>query len=363
MKFYKRYDTKKINIGGITIGGGSLVAVQSMTNTDSRDWRSTVRQIKQLEEIGCEIIRVSFPDLESVCNVRKIKKNIKIPLIADIHFDYRIAVEAIKNGIDKLRINPGNIGSKGNVEILVKKAKKYHIPIRIGINAGSLNGIYSIDNNLLRAKMLVNSAMKHIKVFEKNSFYDIVVSLKTSNIDTTIKAYKLFSSKRNYPLHLGITEAGPFIDGSIKSAVGLGIMLFDGIGDTIRISLTENPIKEVNASYSLLRSIGLRNFGVEIISCPTCSRCKVDLIKIVSEFKRKISTIDSLNKFSKSLKVAIMGCIVNGLGESENADFCVIATEKESGLLFKNRNIVMKANYDKLINRLVCILIDYVKCN
>ncbi|MDR1401164.1 MAG: flavodoxin-dependent (E)-4-hydroxy-3-methylbut-2-enyl-diphosphate synthase [Endomicrobium sp.] len=358
MNFYKRLQTRKINVGDVTIGGGSLITVQSMTNTDSRDWRATVKQVKQLEEVGCEIIRVSFPDLESAYNVSKIKKNIKIPLVADIHFDYRIALEVIKQGVDKLRINPGNIGLKDKLKVLIKEAKKAHIPIRIGVNAGSLKGIHSLDDSLLRAKALVNKAMEHVRILEKYDFHDIIVSLKASNIETTVQSCRIFASKRNYPLHLGITEAGSLRDGSIKSAAGLGIMLCDGIGDTIRVSLTANPVEEVRVAYSLLRYMELRNFGIEVISCPTCSRCKVDLIKMVSEVEQKISAIKNLNKFSKPLKIALMGCFVNGLGESKDADFG-IAGGKEKGVLFKNGKILGEVSPDKWVDKLIYMIRDY----
>lgn len=358
MKFYRRFQTKKINIGDITIGGGSLIAVQSMTNTDSRDWRATVKQIKQLEEVGCEVVRVSFPDLESAYNVNIIKKNIKIPLVADIHFDYRIALEVIKQGVDKIRINPGNIGSKDKLQILVKEAKKAHIPIRIGVNAGSLKGVYNFDDSLLRAKALVSAAMEHVRILEKYNFDNIIVSLKASNINTTVQSYRIFASKRNYPLHLGITEAGSLRDGSIKSAAGLGIMLCDGIGDTIRVSLTANPAEEIRVAYSLLKYMELRDFGIEIISCPTCARCKVDLIKIVSEIEKKISTIKNLNKFSKPLKIALMGCVVNGLGESKDADFG-IASGKEKGILFKDGKVLGEVSQDEWIDKLIYMIRDY----
>jgi len=360
MKFYKRSQTRKVNIGGVTIGGGSLIAIQSMTNTDSKDWKATVKQIKQLEEAGCEIIRVSFPDLESAYNIGKIKRNIKIPLVADIHFDYRIALEAIKQGIDKLRINPGNIGSKDKIEILVKEAKKARIPVRIGVNAGSLKEVHNFSNSLSRAKALANAAMNHVKILERYEFEDIVVSLKASNINTTVQSYKIFASKRDYPLHLGITEAGSLQNGSIKSAAGLGIMLYEGLGDTVRVSLTADPLEEVRAAYSLLRSLELRNSGIEIISCPTCSRCGVDLIKIVSEVEKKISAIKNLNKFSKPLKIAVMGCIVNGLGESKDADFG-IAGSKNKGILFKNGRILGEINPDKWVDKLIHMIRDYQK--
>lgn len=358
MEFYKRAHTKKINIGGVTIGGGSPVAIQSMTNANSRDWKATVKQIKQLEEAGCEIIRVSLPDIESAYNVSKIKKHIKIPLVADIHFDYRIALEALKQGIDKLRINPGNIGSKDKVEILVKEAKKAHIPIRIGVNAGSLKEAHNCSDNLSQAMALANAAMEHVKILEKHKFEDIVVSLKTSNIDTTTRAYKIFASKRNYSLHLGITEAGSMFNGTIKSAAGLGIMLYDGIGDTLRVSLTADPVEEVKMAYSLLQSMELRSCGVEIVSCPTCSRCQVDLIKIVSEVEKKTSVMKNLKKLSKPIKIAIMGCVVNGPGEAKDADFG-IAGGKDIGILFKNGEIIGKVKPSKWVQKIISMIKSY----
>jgi (E)-4-hydroxy-3-methylbut-2-enyl-diphosphate synthase len=360
MKFYKRNQTRKINVGNVVIGGGSSIAIQSMTNTNTRDWKSTVKQIRQLEEVGCEIVRLSLPDMESAYNVNKIKKNIKIPLVADIHFDYRIALEAIKRGIDKLRINPGNIGSKDKVEILVKEVKKAHIPIRIGVNAGSIKEVHKVHDNTSRAKVLTFTAMEHIKILEKHDFFDIVVSLKASDIDTTIQAYKIFASKRNYPLHLGITESGPISSGTVKSSVGLGIMLYDGIGDTIRVSLTADPVEEVKVAYSLLQSLKLRSSGIEIISCPTCSRTQVDLIKIVSDIEKELATIKCLRKISKPIKVAIMGCVVNGPGEAKEADFG-IAGGKDIGILFKNGKIIGKEKPDNWGPKLVSMIKDRLK--
>ena len=352
MKYFKRTQTRKINIGGVEIGGGAPIAVQSMTNTDTKDWRATVKQIKNLEEAGCEIIRVSLPDMESAQNVSRIKKNIKIPLVADIHFDYRIALEAIKQGADKLRINPGNIGSKDKVEALVKEAKAARIPIRIGVNAGSLKSVHNFDDNLSRAKELANAAMEHVGILEKNKFYDIVVSLKASNIATTVEAYKIFASKRNYPLHLGITEAGSLFSGTIKSSAGLGIMLYDGFGDTVRVSLTADPVEEVKAANSLLRSLELRNTGIEIISCPTCSRCEVDLIKIVSDMEKAAAKIKNIKK---PVKIALMGCIVNGPGEAKDADFG-IAGGKNIGILFENGKITGRVKPEQWVKKLISMI-------
>ncbi|MCL2335650.1 MAG: flavodoxin-dependent (E)-4-hydroxy-3-methylbut-2-enyl-diphosphate synthase [Endomicrobia bacterium] len=352
MKFFKRTQTRKINIGGVTIGGGSPVAVQSMTNTDTRDWRATVKQIKRLEEAGCEIVRVSLPDMEAAQNVAKIKENIKIPLVADIHFDYRIALEAIKQGIDKLRINPGNIGSKDKVEVLVKEAKASRIPIRIGVNAGSLKSVHEFSDNSSRAKELAKAALEHVKILEKHKFYDIVVSLKASNIATTVEAYRIFASKRDYPLHLGITEAGSIFSGTIKSSAGLGIMLYDGLGDTIRVSLTADPVEEVKAAYLLLQSMELRNAGIEIISCPTCSRCESDLIKIVSDMEKAVAKLPDMKGNAKPIKVALMGCVVNGPGEAMDADLG-IAGGKDTGILFKNGKIIGRVKPDMWVKTLI----------
>jgi (E)-4-hydroxy-3-methylbut-2-enyl-diphosphate synthase len=355
MKFYKRNQTKKINVGNVTIGGDCPIAVQSMTNTDTKDWKATVRQIKQLEEVGCEIVRVSLPTIEAAENVGKIKKHIKTPLVADIHFDHKIAIEAVKQGIDKLRINPGNIGSKEKVESVVKEAKNARIPIRIGVNAGSLKIVHNFVDNMSKAKALTSAAMEHVKILENLNFEDIVVSLKASNIDTTVQAYKLFASKRNYPLHLGITEAGSLFSGTVKSCAGLGIMLNDGIGDTLRISLTANPIEEVKVAYSILQAMHLRSTGLEIISCPTCARCKVDLINIVCEFEKKAALIQGLKKVKKPIKVALMGCVVNGPGEAKDADFG-IAGGNDEGILFKNGQIIGKVKSDKWVSKLIAML-------
>lgn len=359
MKFYKRDQTRKINIGGVTIGGGAHIAVQSMTNTDTVDWQSTVKQIKQLQEVGCEIVRVSLPSIEAAESVRKIKRHIKIPLIADIHFDYKIALEAIKHGVDKLRINPGNIVSKEKVEVIVKEAKKAHIPIRIGVNAGSLGQVHDFSDNVSRAKVLANAAIKHVKILENLNFEDIVVSLKASNIDTTVQAYKIFASKRNYPLHLGITEAGSIFNGTVKSCAGLGIMLNDGIGDTLRVSLTANPVEEIKVAYSLLQAMNLHTTGLEVISCPTCARCKVDLISIVGEFEKRAASIKNLRKLKKPIKVALMGCVVNGPGEAKDADFGIAGGEG-IGILFKNGKIVGNVKPDQWVSKLIAMVKTYL---
>jgi (E)-4-hydroxy-3-methylbut-2-enyl-diphosphate synthase len=355
--FYTRFDTKKINVGGVYVGGGSPISIQSMTNTNSRDAKSTIKQIKQLEDIGCEIVRVSFPDLESAYNINKIKKNINIPLVADIHFDFNIALEAIKQGVDKIRINPCNIGSDEVFCILAKEAKNANIPIRIGINSGSLK-ISNISRDELNVKTIVDTAIRYIDLLENNNFENIIVSLKTSDIYTTIKAYKLFAKKKNYPLHLGITESGSIFTGTIKSSVGLGIILYNKIGDTLRVSLTADPIEEVRTANYILRSMNLRKFGPEIISCPTCSRCKFDLIKIVSEFEKEVFDIKNFKRLFKPVKVAIMGCIVNGPGEAKNADFG-IAGGKKYGILFKNGKAIEKVKNNEWVKKLIYMIEHY----
>ena len=348
---FTRKDTKVINIGGVKIGGGNPIAIQSMTNTNTRDWKATVRQIKELQEVGCEIIRVSVPDMESAKNIKLIKKNIKIPLVADIHFDHRLAIESIKQGVDKLRINPGNIGSKEKVMELVKEAKKAHIPIRIGVNAGSLKEVHEFSTVKDKAKALVKAAIEHVKILEDCNFGDIAVSLKASDVETTIEAYKLFATKRNYPTHLGITESGSIFRGTIKSSVGLGIMLAQGLGDTIRVSLTANPVEEVRVAYQILQSLNLRTTGIELISCPTCSRTKVNLIKIVDDLEIALSKVQKKNA-KKNVKIAVMGCVVNGPGEAKEADFGIAGGIGE-GILFQKGKIICKVSEDKWVKKIV----------
>lgn len=360
MKYFKRNETKKIKIGGLVIGGGSPVAVQSMTNTNTIDVKSTIRQIKKLENLGCEIIRVSLPDMESACKVSEIKKYIKIPLVADIHFDWRIAVEAIKRGIDKIRINPGNIGSKEKVKAVVKEAKAAKIPIRVGVNAGSLKAAHSLKDNLQKAAILAGAAIDNVEILESCGFDDIVVSLKASDIETTVEAYKIFASKRKYPLHLGITESGSLLSGNIKSAAGLGIMLYEGLGDTIRVSLTADPAEEVKSAFMLLRSLNLRNEGIEIISCPTCARTKIDLIKVVSDAEKAVEKIERAGKITKPLKIALMGCIVNGPGEAKDADFG-IAGGKDEGLLFEKGKIIGKVKKEDWVKTIIRFIDKEVK--
>jgi len=348
---FSRKDTKVLKIGSVKIGGGNPIAVQSMTNTDTKNWKATVKQIKELEKYGCEIVRVSVPDMECAKNISKIKKHISIPLVADIHFDYKLAIESIKQGVDKLRINPGNIGSKQKVTELVKVAKDYKIPIRIGVNAGSLKAVQSCSTVSKKAKALTAAALEHVDILEECNFNSIAVSLKASDVATTVEAYNLFAQKRNYPLHLGITEAGSIFRGTIKSSAGLAVMLYNGIGDTIRVSLTANPVEEVKVAYQILQSLNLRTTGVEIISCPTCSRTKVNLIKIVNELEEELAKVKKKN-ITKQVKIAVMGCVVNGPGEAKEADFGIAGGIGE-GLLFKKGEIKCKIPESKWVKTLL----------
>ena len=355
----KRNKTRKIKVGKLVIGGGAPVSVQSMTNTDTGDVSATVRQIKALEAAGCELVRVAVPDMDAAKKLGRIKSRISIPLAADIHFDYRLALEAIAQGVDKLRINPGNIGSKERVALIVEKAKKAGIPIRIGVNAGSLKSLHHGRNisSSEKARGLVKAAFEHIKILESLKFYDTVVSLKASDVPTTIEANMLFAKASDYPLHLGITESGTVFSGTIKSSVGLGILLHSGIGDTVRVSLTADPVEEVKAAYQILQALELRSTGIEIISCPTCSRCEVDLIKIVNGLEKRLSAINSLTSstFKKPVRIAVMGCVVNGPGEAKEADFG-IAGGRNTGLLFKNGKIIGKIAPSRWVDTLTALV-------
>lgn len=357
-----RKKTIKIKIGNLYIGANEPIRVQSMTKTDMRDVKGTIRQIKELEEVGCEIIRCAVPDRESAEALGKIKKVINIPLVADIHFDYRLVLEAIKQGVDKIRINPGNIGSRERVEKIVLAAKERKISIRIGVNAGSLKTIpdtrYPIPD---KAEAMVDSAMEYVRMIEDLGFSDLVISLKAADVPTTVEAYRLFAQRSNYPLHLGITEAGTIVSGVIKSAVGMGILLAQGIGDTIRVSLTtDDPREEVRAGYEILRSLDLRNYGIEIISCPTCARCEIDLVKIVNALEKYVTRY-TLHVI-RPLKVAVMGCVVNGPGEAKDADIG-IAGGKGVGLLFKQGKPIRKIPEKDWLKTLLSEIGKIVKTN
>ncbi len=336
-----RKKTRKVHCGGLAIGGDSPISIQSMTTTKTVDIQSTINQIKTLEEAGCNIVRVAVPDAESASAISEIKKNIQIPLVADIHFDYRLALSCIENGVDKLRINPGNIGDLSRVRAIVKKAKERQIPIRIGVNAGSIEKKILDKYGKITAEAMVESALEHIQILEHLDFYDTVISLKASDISLTLKAYQLMSERVDYPLHVGITEAGTLWSGTIKSSVGIGALLLEGIGDTIRVSLTSDPIEEIKVGKEILQAVGIQSFGIEIISCPTCGRCQIDLISLANKIEKKIKGIN------KPIKVAIMGCAVNGPGEARDADIG-IAGGKSSALLFKKGEIIRKIDEDQI---------------
>lgn len=342
----KQRATKKITLGGIKIGGGAPVVVQSMTKTDTRDVASTVSQIKRLEAAGCEIVRVAVLNADAAKAIKAIKKKIRIPLIADVHFDHRLALEAMASGADGLRINPGNIGSREKVREVVSAAKDKGVPIRIGVNAGSLEKDLLKKYNHPTPKALVESAGRHIKILEALKFTAIKVSLKASDVMKTVDAYRLFSKTYRYPLHIGISEAGPAFQGTIKSAVGLGILLSEGLGDTIRVSLTADPVEEVKVAYEILKCLHLRQAGPEIISCPTCGRCQIDIRGIVGKVEA------GLMKLKKPLKVAVMGCVVNGPGEAREADIG-IAGGRGMGLLFKHGKVVKTLKEKDLFSTLM----------
>lgn len=340
----KRRNTKQIQIGNIKIGSGAPVSVQSMCNTDTRDVEATLRQINELAERGCEIVRLAVLNEEAASAIKSIVKKSPVPLVADIHFDYKLAVECLNNGIHALRLNPGNIGKRENVEKVVKLAKINQTPIRIGVNAGSLEKDL-IDSDMLLAEKMVKSAMGHIKILEDLDFDLIKVSLKSSDVMTTIDAYRLIAEQIPYPLHLGVTEAGTMRQGLIKSSIGLGTLLAEGIGDTIRVSLTENPVEEVTAGFDILKALGLRKKGVNFVSCPTCGRTRIDLISLAKKVEERFKDIQA------PITIATMGCAVNGPGEARHADFGIAGGVGE-GLVFQKGEIVAKVPEEKLLDKL-----------
>jgi (E)-4-hydroxy-3-methylbut-2-enyl-diphosphate synthase len=341
-----RKKTKRLSLGSVTIGGNAPVAVQSMCNTDTRDPQATLAQIKQLEEAGCEIVRLAVPDEAAANAIGKIKKDANLPLIADIHFDYRLALEAVRQGVDGLRINPGNIGSKDKVLEVVRACRDRGIPIRIGVNAGSLEKHLLEKYGHPTPEAIVESAFGHIHILEELNFTDLKVSLKASDVVTTVFAYRLFSQKSDYPLHIGISEAGTLFSGAIKSSVGLGILLAEGIGDTMRVSLTADPVEEVRVAYEILKSLKIRQRGVNIISCPTCGRTEIDIIGLAQEVETRLAHV------KEPITVAVMGCVVNGPGEAREADVG-IAGGKGVGLLFKHGEILKKFDEKELADVLV----------
>lgn len=337
-----RLNTRKVMVGNVQIGGENRVSIQSMCNTKTKDVDATVKQIIDLENAGCEIIRVACLDLEDAKAIKQIKEKIHIPIVADIHFDYQIALEAINAGVDKVRINPGNIGSKEKVKAVVDECKNKKIPIRIGVNAGSLEKDLLEKYGKPTAEAMVESAKRHVDILEELEFYDIVISLKASDLDLCIKAYELASKEFNYPLHLGITEAGTEFSGTVKSSIGLGVLLREGIGNTIRVSLSDDPIKEIRVAKEILKDCNLYKKTPTLIACPTCGRTQIDLIPIAKEMEDFLQTIES------SIKVAVMGCVVNGPGEAREADIG-IAGGKNEAVLFKKGEIIKKIPQNQIV--------------
>ncbi|SHI40879.1 4-hydroxy-3-methylbut-2-en-1-yl diphosphate synthase [Anaerovibrio lipolyticus DSM 3074] len=341
----KRKETRQIHIGNVAIGGGAPISVQSMTNTKTTDTESTVAQINALQAAGCDIVRLAVPDMDAALNLGNIIKKVNVPLVADIHFDYRLALEAINQGISALRLNPGNIGGEANVKAVVAEAKLHNIPIRIGVNAGSLDKRLLAKYGGVTAEALVESAMEHVRILEAQDFYDMKISLKAHDVPLTLAAYQLMSETVDYPLHLGITEAGTARTGMIKSAVGIGALLAQGIGDTFRISLTGDPVVEVKVANEILKSLGMREYGPTLISCPTCGRTSIDLAGIADEVDKRLQGI------TKPISVAVMGCVVNGPGEAKGADVGIAGGNGE-GLVFRKGEIIRKVKETELVEEL-----------
>ena len=334
--------TKEIRIGDRVIGGSYPILIQSMTNTKTQDVEATVEQILRLEDAGCEIVRCTVPDMEAAKAIGEIKKRIHIPLVADIHFDYRLAIAAMENGADKIRINPGNIGSDERVRAVVEKAKEYHVPIRVGVNSGSLEKKYIEKYNGVTAEGLVESALEKVAMIEQFGYDQLVISIKSSDVMMCVKAHELIADKTPYPLHVGITEAGTIISGNIKSSIGLALILNQGIGNTIRVSLTGDPVEEIRSAKIILKTLGIRKGGAEIVSCPTCGRTQIDLIRLANEAETLVS------RYPYDIKVAVMGCVVNGPGEAKEADLG-IAGGLGCGVIIKKGKIIRKLPEEELL--------------
>ena len=338
----KRIDTRKIMVGDVQIGGKDEVIIQSMTNTKTKDVNNTVKQILALENVGCQIIRVACLDIEDAKAIKQIKKQIHIPIVADIHFDYRIALQALESGVDKIRINPGNIGNEERIKKVVDACKEHKIPIRIGVNGGSLEKDLLDENGRPIAKAMVESARRHVDILEKLDFYDICISLKASDLDLCIAAYEEASKTFDYPLHLGITEAGTAFSGTVKSSIGLGVLLRQGIGNTLRVSLSDNPVEEIKVAKEILKDCGLYKKSPKLVACPTCGRTQIDLIPIAKKVESFLQTIEA------DITVAVMGCAVNGPGEAKNADIGIAGGINE-GLLFKKGEIIKKVKQEDIV--------------
>ena len=341
-----------VMVGGLPLGGGNPVRVQSMTNTDTRDVEATVAQIKRLEDAGCELVRVAVPDMEAASRLGEIKRRISIPLIADIHYNYRLALKALEEGVDKLRLNPGNITKREHIEEIVRAAKDHGVPIRVGVNAGSLPQDILVKHEGPTPEGLVEAALREIELLEGLGFFEIVVSLKASEVPLMVEAYRLFAGERDYPLHLGVTEAGGGDAGITKSALGIGILLQEGLGDTIRVSLTGDPVREVEVAYEILRALGLRRRGVEIVSCPTCGRTQIDLERITDEVRERLRGLDL------PLKVALMGCAVNGLGEAGRANVGLVGS-RGGGTLYVDGEMVKRVPEGEIVSELVALALNY----
>jgi len=341
-------ESRQISVGNVKVGGGAPISVQSMTITDTRDVEATVNEIKRLEEAGCDIVRVAVPDMEAAKALGSIRKAINIPLVSDIHFDYKLALEAVKQGVDGMRLNPGNIGAKYRIQAVVNAVKERNIPIRIGVNSGSLEKDILKKHGSPTAEALVESALRHVRILEDFDFFDIKISVKSTDVRKMIRAYKLLSEQTEYPLHLGVTEAGTPKMGTIKSSIGIGSLLAEGIGDTIRVSLTGDPVNEVITGINILKSIGIRNKGIEIISCPGCGRLEIDLMKLVNDVEKRVSGME----LPRPVKVAILGCVVNGPGEASEADIG-IAGGRGKGMLYKDGKLVRSFKEKDIVEELV----------
>ena len=360
---FDRIKTKKIRVGNISIGGNNDIVIQSMCNTKSEDATATINQILELEKVGCELVRITIPNEASANNIESIKSKIHIPLVADIHFDYKLAIMSAERGIDKIRINPGNIGDESKVKQVIDICKKKGIPIRVGVNSGSVSkDILAKYNGRVTDDAIVESLDNEIKILEKHDFEDIVISVKSSNVLSCINCYKKVAEKYNYPLHIGVTEAGTIFSGTIKSSIGLGILISDGIGDTMRVSLSDNPINEIRVAKKILKTLGIRKEGIEIISCPTCGRTNIDIVKISNSVEDKIDKLVSDGLIDKKLniKVAIMGCAVNGPGEAKEADIGIAGGNGE-GLIFKKGEIIKKVKEEELEEQLINHILE-MKC-
>ncbi len=341
-----RNNTKAVSVGGVLLGGGNPIRIQSMTNTKTEDVKATVNQIHRLEDAGCELVRCTVPTMEAARAIAEIKKQIRIPLIADIHFDYKMAIAAIENGADKIRINPGNIGDMERVAMVVDAARKRNIPIRVGVNSGSLEKEMLDRYGGVTAEGITESALLKLTMIEELGYDNLVVSIKSSNVLMSVEAHKMIAEKMNYPIHVGITESGTLISGNIKSAIGIGLILNEGIGDTIRVSLTDDPVQEIYSAKLILKTLGLRKKGVSVVSCPTCGRTNIDIISLASQVEDMVKDIDL------DITVAVMGCVVNGPGEAREADFGIAGGCGE-GLIFSKGEIIKKVPEERLLDELM----------